>query len=172
MVELWDIYDGKRVKTGRLHRRGEPLSAGEYHMVVDVWVRNSDGLYLISKRAEGIPGPGLWQCTCGSATAGDTSLTAALREANEELGLNLDPDNGRFLFEVRRIHKEGSGSFFDIWLFQQDIDIGDIVLQEGETVDAKWVTREEIMELFNKGEFNPNIDYFERVFAENDVKSI
>jgi len=25
MTELWDVYDENRVKTGRLHRRGEEL---------------------------------------------------------------------------------------------------------------------------------------------------
>ena len=41
--ELWDVYDENRNCTGRLHRRGDPLSEGEYHLVVYVWMLNSRG---------------------------------------------------------------------------------------------------------------------------------
>ena len=35
-----------------------------------------------------------WETTGGSALAGDDSLTAALRETKEELGIDLDPQKG------------------------------------------------------------------------------
>ena len=43
--ELWDIYDEHRKKTGRLHRRGDDLAPGEYHLVVHIWIENSRGQF-------------------------------------------------------------------------------------------------------------------------------
>ena len=32
-MELWDIYDDNRLKTGRTVERGNPMAPGEYHIV-------------------------------------------------------------------------------------------------------------------------------------------
>ena len=42
-MELWDVYDARRQLTGRTHRRGMPMQAGEYHLIVFVWIFNSAG---------------------------------------------------------------------------------------------------------------------------------
>ena len=78
MAEFWDIYDAERRLTGKRHRRGDPLLEGEYHLVVHIWVRNSTGAFLITKRADGKePFPGKWECTGGSALAGERSRGAS-----------------------------------------------------------------------------------------------
>jgi len=160
-IEMWDVLDKNRVSTGRLHRRGEPLAPGDYHLVVSVWIKNSEGRYLISKRAPEIPGAGMWQCTAGSAIAGDSSLTAALREAREELGVELNPSMGRCLYE-----KIAGTAIWDVWLFTHDIDITDIALQEGETCDAKWAAPSEILDLYNAGVFAPGYADLPQLFEE------
>lgn len=45
------LYDEKRIKTGRTVERGKPMAPGEFHNVVNVWIRNQRGEWLISKRA-------------------------------------------------------------------------------------------------------------------------
>ena len=43
----------------KLHRRGLPLSKGEYHLVVHIWVKNSSGEFFITKRSQNkTPFPG------------------------------------------------------------------------------------------------------------------
>ena len=146
--EIWDVYDSQRNLTGRTHRRIDPLPEGDYHLVVFAWLRNSKGEYLISKRAPNKGYPNLWENTGGSAVAGDDSLTATIREIKEEVGLDANPENGKCILS------EISGdSFFDVWLFQQDFDLGDVVLQENETVDAKYATLDEIKEMIKNDEF-------------------
>lgn len=39
-MELWDIYDKYRQKTGRTHERGNTMKEGDYHLVVHVWIIN------------------------------------------------------------------------------------------------------------------------------------
>ena len=144
--ELWDIYDENRQFTGRQHRRGDFLSPGDYHLSVHVWMRNSQGKFLMTKRSPNKGFPNMWETTGGSAVSGDDSLTAALREVYEETGLTLDPAKGK-LFTTVRNHD----TFSDVWVFQQDFDLADVVLLEGETCDAKYADREEILHMRTQG---------------------
>lgn len=148
--EMWDIYDANRRFTGRLHRRGDFLDDGEYHLVVHVWLMNSRGEFLLTKRTPNKGFPNMWETTGGSALAGDDSLTAALREVKEETGLSADPDCGSCVMSFRR-----DNNFVDVWLFQQDFNLDDVVLQEGETCGKMYANADKIKELGNNGLFVP-----------------
>lgn len=41
MLEMWDLYNGKREKTGKVLPRGVPVPKGLYHLTVSAWVVNS-----------------------------------------------------------------------------------------------------------------------------------
>ena len=146
-VELWDVYDENRILAGRLHRRGDPLPEGDFHLVVQVWIRNSRGEYLLTKRTPNKPHPGKWETTGGCAQAGDDSLSAVLREAKEETGLILNPENGRLFYTFK-----SSNAFVDVWLFQQDFYLEDVVFQEGETCGAMYASPESLRQMYRFGE--------------------
>lgn len=158
--EIWDIYDQDRKLTGRTQRRGDSLALGDYHLVVHVWMRNSKGEFLISQRAATKGYPLMWECTGGSALSGDDSITAAMREVEEELGLVVSPNNG-----VCLLTQMGDNDFCDVWLFNQDFCIKEVVLQENETIDAKWASLAEIKQMMSEGEFIA-FDYFNELFGE------
>lgn len=159
-VELWDVYDENRNRTGRLHPRGTPLPKGDYHLVVQVWMRNSRGEYLLTRRTPNKTYPGMWETTGGCAQAGDDSLSAALREAKEETGLTLDPEKGKLFLSYR-----GRDSFADIWLFQQDFDLKDVVFQAGETCGAMYASSKQIYEMLRTGKLVP-CSYLGRLLGE------
>jgi len=148
--ELWDIYDKDRNFTGRTHRRGDPLASGDYHLTVHVWLQHTDGRFLITKRAPNKGYAGLWECTGGSALAGDDSLTAAIREVREETGLTVCPENGQVLLSY-----QGWDWFTDVWLFRQNFPLDAVKLQEGETCDYKWVSAQEILSMNERDEMVP-----------------
>jgi 8-oxo-dGTP pyrophosphatase MutT (NUDIX family) len=149
MAEFCDIYDINRNKTGRLHKRGQPdMNEGDCLLIVIVWIMNNKNEFLISKRAAGIWRSGTWQTTSGCAIAGDDSLSAALRETKEELGITLNPKSGKLLKQ----YNEGT-NLFDIWFFHQDVDISEIVLQPSETYDAVWASRENINRMIDENIF-------------------
>ena len=94
-MELWDLYDENREFTGKTQIRGEKIPQGYYHLAVHVWIRNRKGEYLISQRSADRPTfPLMWECVGGAATAGEDSLTAALRETAEEVGIDLPAECG------------------------------------------------------------------------------
>jgi len=155
MTELWDVLDENGSKTGRVCKRG-PMEPGNYHLIVHVWTMNSKGEFLISKRTPNKNFPGMWECTGGSAVTGDDSLTTAIKEVREELGITLDPKNGQLFRRFRRF----STDIIDVWLFRQDADITDVVFQPGETCDAKWATRKQLNEMIIEGTFIGRDLYF------------
>ena len=155
--ELWDVYDADRRLTGRTHRRGDPLAPGEYHLVVQVYVRRPSGEFLITRRAPTKGYPLMWENTGGSADAGEDSLTAALREVREETGLCADPARARLVMQVTR-----PDAFVDIYELRHDFTLSDVVLLPGETIDARLVSGEEILRLHATGQFVPH-DYLPRL---------
>jgi 8-oxo-dGTP pyrophosphatase MutT (NUDIX family) len=149
MAEFCDVYDINRNKTGRLHERGKPdMNEGDCLLTVIVWIMNSKNEFLISKRANGRWKEGIWQATSGCALAGDDSLSAALREAKEELGITLNPKSGQMFKQ-----HNGDGLLFDEWVFIQDVDINKVILQPNETCDAMWASRETIKRMIDEDVF-------------------
>lgn len=161
MSEFWDVYDKNRNLTGKIHQRGETLAVGEYHLVVHIWVRNRNGKFLITRRAaDKIPFPDCWECTGGSALAGETSLEAALRETLEETGLDHRSAKKTCVISYRR-----DDWFGDIWLFESNFSLFDVVLQENETTDKKLADKETILTMLKSGEFC-GYDYVEEFMSK------
>ncbi|MBQ2733187.1 MAG: NUDIX domain-containing protein [Clostridia bacterium] len=149
--ELWDVLDENRNPTGRLHRRGDFLKKGDYHLVVLVLLENSRGEFLITKRAPNKGYGNMWETTGGSAVAGDSSLAAALREVREETGFEVKAEDGRLVHSW-----QGSEVFVDIWHFRCDLDPERAVLQEGETCGIMYATPAKIEDLYLEGKFVAN----------------
>ena len=90
MDEWLDIYDEHQRPTGRLRRRGDPIEPGERYLVVTVFVRDSGGRFLTTRRSpQKAYYPGCWEVTSGTAQAKEDGLAAAVRELAEETGLAL-----------------------------------------------------------------------------------
>ena len=163
MVEFWDIYDEDRNKTGKLAERdGYEFKDGEYHVVVTGIIFNSKYEILISKRASWKKYGGLWECNGGSILAGETSLDGILRELKEELGIAFSEKDAIFLKEVKRDKKVPD--FKDLWIFQRNISINEITFPDGEATEAKWVTIEQFINMYNNNEIVPTIDFGEEEY--------
>ena len=83
-------------------------------------------------------GGGLWEATAGgSALQGEDPLACAVRELREETGIVSEA-----LTEVGRIVSWETRSLYVEFLCVTDRDKGAVTLQEGETINYKWVSRE------------------------------
>ena len=158
--EPWDVYDAGRRLTGRTMRRGDPITPGDYHLVVYIWLKNAAGQFLLTKRAPHKGYGNLWECTGGSAVAGEDSRAAAVREVREETGLVLSPENGELIFTHRR-----EDAFCDTWLFRQEFDLNAVTLQAGETVDVRTASWDEVLALYRSGQLVPYA-HFEEISAK------
>lgn len=139
------------------------MGQGEYHLVVNVWIRNTNGEFLITKRTPNKTFPNMWETTCGAAIVGDDSLKAALREVKEEIGVDLSPVNGKYLFRLKKQQAEFP-YFVDVWLFKEDIDITEVRFQPEEVCGARWATPGQIQSWIKSGEFTNTFTYLEDLF--------
>lgn len=139
-MELWDLYTHDRKLSGQTMVRGEAIPVGLYHLVVGIWTVNSQGRILLTLRhPEKEVYPNTWENSGGAAKAGETSLEAAQRELAEETGIRVEPEELIFL------GAEGKeGAYVDCYLVHKDVSLFDLVLQEGETTDARWATPYEV----------------------------
>lgn len=164
-MELWDIYDSNKQKTGKTKVRGEFLSNDEFHLVANAWIKNDKGEFLISQRVATKSHGLMWECTGGSAIAGENSLEAAVREAEEELSVKLDPQTAVKLGSTLRYYK-GNPDILDVWLFQNNTPVENLSIQKEEVADVKWATRDEILEMCQNKQFLISAFCFEALFSK------
>ena len=135
-MELWDLYDASGRPTGETWVRGNAghIPEGRYHIICDVLIRNTDGKYLLTLRDPNKEThPGEWEASAGgSALAGENPLQAAEREMLEETGLTATR------MELVGRSMRGNCIFYS-YLADTECAPDAVRLQEGETVDYRWV---------------------------------
>ena len=150
-MELWDAYDENRKPLGYTVKREKFDSLNnEYHIVVHIWIKNSNGEYLIQKRSSNKKEGLKWAWTGGSVLMGENSIDGAVREVKEELGLTVDKEKlTLFTSYKRELYKD----FVDVYIYKNDIDVSKLTLQKDEVCDVKWATKDEISQMILSGEF-------------------
>ena len=136
-MEMWDIYDSKKQRTGRTMKRNDwCLKDGEYHLTVLGVVMRPDGRFLITKRVMTKAwAPGWWEVSGGAVMAGESSKEAVIREVKEETGLDVSGCGDGYLFTY---HRENPG---------------ELSLQEEETAGYMLADRSQIEEFASQGIF-------------------
>lgn len=139
-MEIWDAYDRDLNRIADVSLiRGEPIPAGLYHLVCDVIVRHTDGSYLLMQRDPRKSFGGMWEATAGgSALRGEAPLPCVIRELWEETGIRAAR-----LAEVGRVR--GGDTIYVEYLCETNCEKDAVVLQPGETVAWRWVSREELL---------------------------
>lgn len=165
-MEIWDLYNLNREVIGS-HIRGTELPKNGYHLVVHVWLQDSQGRYLMTQRSpQKATFPSFWECVGGSVLQGENSIDAAVRETEEEIGVRFSADDGKLLFTKVRGTVDGKryNDIVDVWLFHYD---GAVNVAENATTDEVaqvcWMRRDEIAQLREEGKLVYSIkdlDYF------------
>jgi len=151
-MEKFDVYNDERISTGKVLERGQKCNKGENRMVIHICIFNSLGEMLIQQRQPfKKTWPNMWDISVGgSSITGETSRDCAHRELLEELGIDFDFSNIRPHLTINF-----ENGFDDFYLLEMDIDIENLVLQKDEVQAVKWATKEEILDLSNRGQFIP-----------------
>ncbi len=145
-MEWLDIYDENGNHTGRVAERSTFLSRGDYFLCSHIIIENTEGLFLIQKRSESkSTRAGQWDITAGAVDAGETSLDGAIREAKEEVGLDLPRNAMRFLFRDRR-----RSCFHDVWYVRLSFALEQCIMQESEVQALRLVPAEGLISLIMK----------------------
>ena len=160
-MEIWDLYDSQGNKVPRTLVRGQEIPAGMYHIGVHIWPLNSDGAFLIQKRADHVQWkPGIWAATGGSAVSGEEPLAAAIRELHEELGIAATPKDMHLLARLKR-----TNSFCSVYVIRLDRKEEEFTLQKEEVARVKWCTIPMMLHMLRTGAlYNYGDSYYRMLF--------
>ena len=159
-MEYRDLYDKDRNLTGKTIAKGEEIPNGYYIRVVVCFMENSEGKFLMQKRSE--LKDGKWGTTGGHPKSGEDSLTGMYTEILEELGLDINKE------ELKLVTTEQDNKIIcDIYYLKKDINLNEIVMQESEVADVKYLTLEEIEDLYENGEFKKSHYYMFHDFQKS-----
>lgn len=143
-MEKWDAYDSNFKKIdGKILIRGEEkdIPDGVYHLVCEILVKHTDGSYLLMKRDYRKHYGGMWEATAGgSALIGETPLQCAIRELKEETGIETSA-----LTKVGTEFNDKTHSLYVEFLCVTNWEKTNKQMQDGETIDYKWVNREDLI---------------------------
>lgn len=143
-MEQRDLYDENRNLTGEAIFKNEEIPAGYFILIVVAFIQNSEGKFLIQKRSKEKGGE--WAFTGGHPKTGETSLQGIKTEIKEELGIDVD---NPILFK----EASGKNTYCDLYYINKNVNLADVVIQEEEVSEVKFVTKEEIEEMFKNGTF-------------------
>lgn len=141
-MERFDVLDADGRKKGYERPRSHTLRDGEFALVAEVMLKNSENKLLLTYRDPRKNNGGCWEIPGGVVKAGEESLDAVRRELSEETGITLPKEAFSF---VRRV--TGGRFIFDLYQVQCDFPIERVIVQEGETTDAIYAEKDEFISL-------------------------
>ena len=161
--EMLEIRDEKGTPTGIIKPRSLVHRDGDLHGCSHIWVvrlrEPAEGetgyqmQVLLQRRSRNKDSnPGCWDLSsAGHIAAGDERLHAAVRELREELGIRAEPGELTYIGHTRRkTMKPFYGKqWYDnqisyVYLYQGEVEIDRITLQEEEVEEVRWMEPEEV----------------------------
>ena len=116
-------------------------------LAVQCWIINNKNEILLTQRKIEKKYGGMWEPTSGLVTSGENSIQGIKRELKEEIGVEIEDKDLKLLKTVI-----GERTIRDIYIINKNIDIGDIRFNDGEVINAKYVTAEELKKMIDEGE--------------------
>lgn len=174
-MEYLDICDSEGDMTGEKSTKKEAHDNGLWHKAVHVWIVNSKNEVLIQRRASFIDNyPNMWDISAaGHVSAGEDSITSALRETQEELGLQIELKDFIQIGELKQMTaREGyiNNEINPVYVIKKDLDISQVKLQEEEVAEVKFISVLELKTLIDNQDptFVPHPEEYKILFEYLD----
>lgn len=171
-MELFDVLDKNGNITGIKKERSAVHTDGDWHGSVHIWIVQ-DNKTLLQKRCKYKDSfPLCFDAACtGHIDSGENSISAAVREIAEELGLKINKDELMFLFRQKlciRHDKFISNEFNDVYILKSRVENSELSFQKDEIDELVWLDINELSEKLKDGDKNYCIKYeeFKKVMEE------
>ena len=172
MEEYFDVLDENGNKTGKTKLRSLVHRDGDWHKAVHIWIVNDKNEVLLQKRSPNKDShPNMWDISsAGHLSAGDDSISGAIREIKEELGVDISANQLQLIGTRKKIGNYTStfinSEFNDVYLLRLSLDLSCITLQEEEVSEVKYVPLKEFRNMIKNKDKTllMHIDEFEMLF--------
>ena len=142
--EYFDLLDENGNKTGKTKLRSEVHRDGDWHKAVHIWIINNNGEILLDISS------------AGHLSAGDNSLSGAIRELKEELNLDVKPEELQFIKTLKRSSKYTAtfinNEFDDLYILRTNKKIEDMKFQQEEISEIFFVPYKKFKEMVNNSQ--------------------
>lgn len=178
MEEYIDIVDQNGQPTGVSVPKSEIHSKGHLHNTAHVWFYTSEGNILLQQRAASKTiCPLLWDVSvAGHIDAGETPEQASIREAKEEIDINISEAQliKIGVFECFQSYPNGiiDNEFHNTFIAEVNINIEDLTPQKEEVEALKFVSIQQFYQLLDASKTNNHFVPSNRAYYEFVVEAI
>lgn len=150
MEEIFDVLAPDGSYTNQTATRDECHAKGLWHKAVVVFIVSPDNqkVLLQLRAANKKLWPNLWDVAAGGhVSAGELGYEAAIREAKEELNLNLKKEDLEFIGATTSENFIGDVTnrhYNEYYVIHSDLNPAELNLQAEEVQDVKWFTADEL----------------------------
>lgn len=157
---------------------------GRLHKAIHLWILNKKNEVLLQYRCKDKKlYPNTWDVSVGGhVSQGEDTKTACLREAKEELGIDIKEKDLEYITTLREelLYEDiNSQELVDVFMIRKDIKLKDIKLQEEEVGSVKYVTVNELFELIDSNKLLPHAEEFNiikniliEIVIKNNIRTI
>ncbi len=150
MEEKFDVLNEWGEFTGKIASREECHKKGLWHRAVYAFIIDENKNVLLQKRSSTKKlWPNKWDFTLGGhVTSGEFGRQALIREAKEELGIEISDSDIKYLVGSTSINEQGdiiNKHYNECYLITKNIDISDIKIQKEEVSEVKYFSKEELL---------------------------
>ncbi len=161
MGEYIDIVTKTGIFTGKIALKQDAHKNGWYHNTVHLWLYTQDGKVLLQQRShKKTIYPLLWDVSvAGHIAAGESFTDAAVREAKEEIGLDLQPNNLTKIKTQRHESSYANGGirdyeFHHVYIAELKVNLTQLNPQKNEVEALKLVSYKQFELLLQYSETN------------------
>lgn len=150
MEEKFDVLNELGEFTGEIATRDECHKKGLWHRAVYAFIIDDKGNILLQKRSANKKlWPNMWDVTVGGhVISGEFGRQALIRETKEELGIEIDDNDIKYLIGSTSINKQGdiiNKHYNECYLITKNINISEIKIQKEEVSEVKYFSKDELL---------------------------
>lgn len=150
MEEKFDVLNELGEFTEKIATREDCHKNGLWHRAVYAFIINDNGNILLQKRSSNKKlWPNMWDVTVGGhVLAGEFGRQALIRETKEELGININDNDIKYLLGSTSINKQGNiinKHYNECYIITKNINISDIHIQKEELSEIRYFSKDELL---------------------------
>ena len=172
MEELIDVLDENGNKTGKIVTRKQVHEQGLWHRIIVVAIIDKDGHLLMQQRSKNkSKNPLKWDVSsAGHVSSGQTSIESAIRETQEELGIDINYEELEYVLTYKddaKIEEDYiDNQIYDCYIVKKDkIDIRNVKLQESELEQVKLCNLEQFKHIIENESIMDRKEFYEKIIS-------